>query len=117
MRTRPELLGQVLGTRPDVIEQKPEIVKKITAAFLRANKRVAQSSEEEIAAVIAKFFPTLEAQAIKLTAAHQKQMTPPDGKLTRAGVETAMKMHVTGGGKPNIPPFEELYSNRFLESP
>ena len=110
-----ELLGQVLATRPDIIEQKPELVTKVIAALLRANKWVLSSSDDEVAAVITKFFPTLDPQAIRLTAAHQRVMTPGDGKITRDGVNTAMKMHVTGGGKPEIPPFDQLFSNRFLD--
>jgi NitT/TauT family transport system substrate-binding protein len=110
-----ELLGEVLATRPDVIEQKPEMVKKVISALLSANKWIIQASDDEIGAVILKFFPTLDPKALQLTAVHQRTVTPADGKLTRAGVETAMKMHITGGGKPNIPPFDAIFTNRFVD--
>jgi NitT/TauT family transport system substrate-binding protein len=110
-----ELLGELLVTRPDVIEQQPDVVKRVVVALLRSNKWVNEASDDEVAAVVAKYFPSLDPRALRLTAAHQRTVTPADGKITRLGVDTAKQMHVTSGGKPDIPPFEQLFTNRFVE--
>lgn len=109
-----ELLGQVLAIRPDFAERSEATVRRVIGAFTRATRWVNAASDAEVADVVAKFFPTISREALVMTAAHQKRVVPIDGRLTREGVETAMRMHVAPTGPQQIPPFDALFTNRFL---
>lgn len=110
-----ELLGQVLVIRADLVEENPQLIQRVVDVLLRANKWIKNASDDEVAEVISQYFQNLHPDALRMTAAHQREVTPEDGKITKAGVETAREMHVMAGGVREIPSFEELFTNEFVE--
>lgn len=109
-----ELLGQILAVRADWADKNEATVKKMIAALTEACQWIVKASDKDIVEVLKVSFKTISEPALAMTAAHQRAMTPPTGRITQAGVDTAMRMHIDGGGMTAMIPFDAMFTNKFL---
>ncbi len=112
-----EFLHAVLYVRPDYAREKPETVRKMVRAIVRASNWIVQSSPEEVAEAIRPFFTRLE-PAIYLSAVRNvKQAVAPDGRMSEAGSDNYQKLLLETGGLKAKVPYGGVFTTEYLPPP
>ena len=111
-----EVQGTTLLTRPDVIAKRPATVQKMVNALVKANKLIAASSGEAMAALLPKELagdPKLYAESFE----HAKEGFPPDSLVSKDGVARVIETMRVFGAVPadmKLEP-ESIYDNRYVQ--
>ena len=110
-----EVQGTTLLTRPDVIAKRPAVVQKMVNALVKANKVIAASSGEQMAALLPKELagdPKLYAESFE----HAKEGFPADSLVSKDGVARVIETMRAFGAVPaemKLEP-ESVYDNRYV---
>ena len=110
-----EVQGTTLHTRPDVIAKRPAVVQKMVNALVKANKLIAASSGEQMAALLPKELagdPKLYAESFE----HAKEGFPADSLVSKDGVARVIETMRAFGAVPaemKLDP-ESVYDNRYV---
>jgi ABC-type nitrate/sulfonate/bicarbonate transport system substrate-binding protein len=110
-----EVQGTTLLTRPDVIARRPAVVQKMVNALVKANKLIAASTGEQMAALLPKELagdPKLYAESFE----HAKEGFPADSLVSRDGVARVIETMRAFGAVPaetKLDP-ESVYDNRYV---
>jgi NitT/TauT family transport system substrate-binding protein len=110
-----EVQGTTLLTRPDVIAKRPATVQKMVNALVKANKLIAASSGEAMAALLPKELagdPKLYAESFE----HAKEGFPADSLVSKDGVARVIETMRVFGAVPaelKLEP-ESIYDNRYV---
>ena len=110
-----DVQGTTLLTRPDVIAKRPAVVQKMVNALVKANKLIASSSGEAMAALVPKELagdPKLYAESFE----HAKEGFPPDSLVSKDGVARVIETMRVFGAVPadmKLEP-ESVYDNRYV---
>jgi NitT/TauT family transport system substrate-binding protein len=110
-----EVQGTTLLTRPDVIAKRPAVVQKMVNALVKANKIIAASSGEQMAALLPKELagdPKLYAESFE----HAKEGFPADSLVSKDGVARVIETMRVFGAVPaelKLEP-ESIYDNRYV---
>ena len=108
---------QVLAAPRKMIEQSPDTILRITRALAKAQKFTKERPEEAKASV-AKFFPDIEANTLKLALEASLYGVPENPILRKRSYElneVMLNLGAGAGGKYKIPPFESIVVNKFAE--
>ena len=110
-----DVQGTTLLTRPDVIAKRPAVVQKMVNALVKANKLIAASSGDAMAALLPKELagdPKLYAESFE----HAKEGFPPDSLVSKDGVARVIETMRVFGAVPaemKLEP-ESVYDNRYV---
>jgi len=110
-----DVQGTTLLTRPDVIAKRPAVVQKMVNALVKANKLIASSSGDAMAALLPKELagdPKLYAESFE----HAKEGFPPDSLVSKEGVARVIETMRVFGAVPadvKLEP-ESVYDNRYV---
>jgi len=111
-----DVQGTTLLTRPDVIAKRPAVVQKMVNALVKANKLIASSSGDAMAALLPKELagdPKLYAESFE----HAKEGFPPDSLVSKEGVARVIETMRVFGAVPadvKLEP-ESVYDNRYVQ--
>jgi NitT/TauT family transport system substrate-binding protein len=111
-----DVQGTTLLTRPDVIAKRPAVVQKMVNALVKANKLIAASSGDAMAALLPKELagdPKLYAESFE----HAKEGFPPDSLVSKEGVARVIETMRVFGAVPadvKLEP-ESVYDNRYVQ--
>ena len=99
------------------IEENPELIQGFVNALHRAQIWVQENSPEDIAAVIAPFFPDADPTILASAIARYKEIEAfsPTPVITQQGFDNLQRVMGSAGELPAYAPFEALVDNRFAE--
>ncbi len=107
-------LQQLLLVRPEFARRNPDVVRKVVRALVRGSRWVAESSPDEVARKIGRFFKQTPPDVLESTVKAVKPAVVADGRITvdgLRGVETVLRAN--GIVKQPIP-WDRLVTNDFL---
>lgn len=99
------------------IEENPELIQGFVNALHRGQIWVQENSAEDIAAVIAPFFPDADPTVLASAIARYKEIEAfsPTPIITQYGFDNLQRVMESAGELPAHAPFEVLVDNRFAE--
>lgn len=104
--------SEVLWVSEEMIAKRPEVIQRSVNALKKAMTFIRNNSPQDVAAVGAESFkmdPTMLARILERT----KQNFSADGRISRAGMETAMQLLRGGGLLKKEMKFEDMVDTRF----
>ncbi len=109
-----EFLQAVLYVRPEDARDRPEFVRRMVRAVVRANAWIAQQPSEQIAQAIQPFFGKIDPQVLLTSVRSVKSGVVPNGRLSEKGSEAYQEVLLATGGLSRRVPFAAVFTNSFL---
>ncbi len=109
-----EFLQAVLYVRPEDAKDRPEFVRKMVRAVVRANAWIVQQPPERIAQIIQPFFGKIDPPVLLTSVRSVKSGVVPDGRLSEKGSDAYQEVLLATGGLEKRVPFGAVFSNAYL---
>ncbi len=109
-----EFLQAVLYVRPEDAKDRPDLVRRMVRAVVRANTWIARQPPEQIAQAIQPFFGKIDAPVLLASVRTMKSGVVPDGRLSEKGSAAYQEVLLATGGLTRKVPFEAVFTNSFL---
>ena len=109
-----EFMMNVVMVRPDMVQQKPELVRRMVRALVRANRWIREHKPEEGLPHVRAFVPRLDPPVIEAALRAVWHGVPPDGRVTERAVELTQDFMLNIGAVKEKVPYAALVSNDFL---
>ncbi len=109
-----EFMMNVVMVRPDTAQQKPELVRRVVRALVRANRWIREHKPEEGLPYVRASVPRLDPPVIEAALKAVWHGVPADGKVTERAVELTQDFMIKIGAVKEKVPYSALVSNDFL---
>lgn len=109
-----EFMMVVLMVRPETAQQKPDLVRRMVRALVRANRWIREHKPEEGLPYVRASVPRLDAPVIETALRAIWHGVPADGKITERAVDLTQDFMVKIGAVKEKVPYAALVSNDYL---
>ncbi|MBI3076109.1 MAG: ABC transporter substrate-binding protein [Deltaproteobacteria bacterium] len=113
----PEFMMVDLLTRPDTVRKSPDLVRRATRAFVRANRWAVEHTPEEVREALRAQFPRIDAQVLLAGIQTVKSAIPADGRITERSVQVTQDVLEQAGLLKTRVPYSAVINNDFLPRP
>ncbi len=112
-----EFMMVSLVTRPDLVKERPETVRKTVRALVRANQWMLAKSPEEVRDALRGFLPKVDPQVLLSSIQALRPAISPDGRISEKSVKATQDVMEAGGFLKERIPYEKIVSTEFLPKP
>ena len=112
-----EFMMVSLVTRPDMMKDRPETVRKTVRALVRANQWMLAKSPEEVREALRAFLPKIEPAVLLSSIRALRPAISPDGRISEQSVKATQDVMEAGGFLKERVPYEKVISNDYLPRP
>ncbi|MBI2368947.1 MAG: hypothetical protein HYV08_01655, partial [Deltaproteobacteria bacterium] len=103
--------------RPDTVRKSPDLVRRATRAFVRANRWAVEHTPEEVREALRAQFPRIDAQVLLAGIQTVKSAIPADGRITERSVQVTQDVLEQAGLLKTRVPYSAVINNDFLPRP
>ena len=109
-----EFMMVVVMVRPEMAQQRPDLVRRTMRALVRANRWIREHKPEEALPHVRASVPRLEPPVIEAALKAVWHGIPPDGRVTERAVDLTQDFMLKVGAVKEKLPYAALVSNDFL---
>lgn len=109
-----EFLQTVLYVRPGYAHEKPDMVRRMVRAVVRANAWISRQSPEEISKAVQPFFPGIDSRLLAASVSTVQKGVRGDGRPTGAGAEAVQDILLRAGSLRKKVNFSDVFTNLYL---